>query len=228
VGVRAEPGPNFSLTLAVYNLRQQSETIINPDIGTDSAGPPSERYGVELNATYEINKYLEFYGSFSANHARFTRPFDDGTGHLGDYITDAPVDAGSLALYLHDLGPWSGGLEYRFLGNYPLSSGPCVNSAAVHDFPGVATSCANAPTAQGQVNGKGYGQLNLDVHYAFTNGWTASMGIYNLLDTHAPAAEFWYVDRLQSEIGTYPDGQADIHQHPLEPLMARFTIAKQF
>jgi outer membrane receptor protein involved in Fe transport len=228
VGVRAEPRPNVSLTLAVYNLWQQSETIIDPDIGTDLAGPPSERYGVELNATYEINKYLELYGSVSANHARFTQPFDDGTGHLGEYIADAPADSGSLALYLHDLGPWSGGLEYRFLGNYPLSSGPCVNSAAVHDFPGVATSCANAPTAQGQVNGKGYGQLNLDVHYAFSDGWTASMGIYNLLDTHAPAAEFWYVDRLQSEIATYPDGQADIHQHPIEPLMARFTIAKQF
>jgi hypothetical protein len=39
----------------------------------------------------------------------------------------------------------------RYLGNYPLSSGPCVNSAAGHDFPDVATSCANAPTALGQV-----------------------------------------------------------------------------
>ena len=27
-------------------------------------------------------------------------PFDDGTGHLGTYITDAPVATGSLALYL--------------------------------------------------------------------------------------------------------------------------------
>ena len=42
------------------------------------------------------------------------------------------------------------------------------------------------------------------------------------------AAEFWYVDRLKSEIGTYPDGRADVHEHPLEPIMARFTISKQF
>jgi hypothetical protein len=117
---------------------------------------------------------------------------------------------------------------YRYLGNYPLSSGPCVNSAAVHDFPGVATSCANAPTALGQINGKGYGQLNLDLHYALPQGWIASLGIFNLLNTHAPAAEFWYVDRLQSEIAAYPDGRADIHQHPLEPFMIRFAFAKQF
>ena len=100
--------------------------------------------------------------------------------------------------------------------------------AAVHDFPGVATSCANAPTAQGQVNGKGYGQFNLDLHYRFAQGWTFSAGFYNLLNTNAPAAEFWYVDRLKSEIAAYPDGRADIHEHPLEPFMARFSIAKQF
>jgi hypothetical protein len=229
IGVRAQVEQRATVTFAIYNLWQQSETILNPDIGQDVAGPPSERYGFEINATYQIQKWLELYGSISANHARFTKPFDDGTGHLGTYITDAPVATGALAVYLHDLGPWSGGLEYRYLGDYPLSSGPCVNSAAVHDFPHVATSCADAPTARGQVNGKGFGQLNLDVHYAFQdNGWVASLGVYNLLNTRAPAAEFWYVDRLQSEVASFPDGRADVHEHPLEPLMARFSITKSF
>jgi outer membrane receptor protein involved in Fe transport len=228
VGVRAALEHNLTFTFAVYNLWQQSETIIDPDIGADSAGPPSRRYGYEINVTYQMNRFVEFYGSYSGDHTRFTHPLDDGTGHLGTYITDAPVATGSLALYVTNLGPWSGGLNYRYLGNYPLSSGPCVDSAAVHDFPNVATSCANAPTALGQVNGKGFGELNLDAHYALQSGWTASLGIYNVLNTHAAAAEFWYVDRLQNEIGTYPDGRADVHQHPLEPVMARFTITKRF
>ncbi len=228
VGMRAQVQRNLAVTLALYNLWQQSETIIDPDVGQDIAGPPSRRYGYEINVTYQIRRWLEFYGSFSGNHTRFTHPFDDGTGHLGTYITDAPVATGSLTLYVTDLGPWSGALEYRYLGNYPLSSGPCVNAAAVKDFPGVATSCANAPTALGQVNGEGFGELNLDVHYAFAPGWSASAGIYNLLNTHAAAAEFWYVDRLQNEIGSYPDGRADVHEHPLEPIMARFTISKRF
>jgi outer membrane receptor protein involved in Fe transport len=227
-GVRAAVQRDLTFTLAVFNLWQQSETIIDPDVGADSAGPPSRRYGYEINVTYQINRWLEFYGSYSGDHTRFTHPLDDGTGHLGDYITDAPVATGSLALYVTNLGPWSGGLEYRYLGNYSLSSGPCVDSAAVHDFPGVATSCANAPTALGQVNGKGFGELNLDAHYALPAGWSAALGVYNLLDTHAAAAEFWYVDRLQNEIGTYPDGRADVHEHPLEPIMARFTITKRF
>jgi len=227
-GLRAAVEQDLALTFAVYNLWQQSETVLNPDVGQDIAGPPSRRYGYEINTTYQINRRLEFYASYSGNHTRFTHPFDDGTGHLGTYIANAPFATGSLALYLTNLGPWSGGLEYRYLGNYPLSSGPCVNSAAAHDFPGVATSCANAPTALGQVNGRGFGQLNLDIHYALPSRWSTSVGIYNLLNTDAAAAEFWYVDRLQNEISIYPAGRADVHEHPLEPIMVRFTISKQF
>ena len=227
IGVRATVSSRLALTLAVFNLWQQSETIIDPDIGMDSAGPPSRRYGYELNLTYQITAHLELYGSYSGDHTRFTHPLDDGTGHLGDFITDAPVATGSLALYLTNLGPWSGGLSYRYLGNYPLSSGPCVNSAAIHDFAG-ATSCLNAPTAPGQVNARGFGELNLDVRYAMPHGWGAALGAYNLLNTHAAAAQFWYVDRLRSEINTAPVGVADVHEHPLEPIMLRLTIAKQF
>jgi hypothetical protein len=227
-GLRAQLHKDITLTFAVYNLWQQSETIIDPDVGQDIAGPPSRRYGYEVNLTYQIRKWLELYASYSGDHTRFTKPFDDGTGHLGEYITDAPYATGSAALFLQNLGPWSGGLEFRYLGDYPLSSGPCVNSAAVHYFPRVATSCANAPTPPGQVNGKGFGQLNLDVHYAVTPSWTLSLGIYNVLNTNAAAAEFFYVDRLKSEISAFPDGRADIHEHPLEPLMARFSITKLF
>jgi outer membrane receptor protein involved in Fe transport len=220
--------PALTATFAFYNLWQQSETILDPDIGQDSAGPPSRRYGFELNVTYKFNRWLEFYGSVSGNHTRFTHPFDDGTGHVGAYIANAPGVTGSLALYLTGFGALSGGLNYRYLGSYPLSSGPCDDAAAARDFPRAATSCANAPTAIGQVNGKGFGELNLDVRSALPDNWSASLGIYNILNRHAAAAEFWYVDRLQNEIGSYPDGRADIHEHPLEPIMARFTLAKKF
>lgn len=225
LGLRATPRPNLAFTLAYYNLWQQSETIINPDVGQDVAGPPSRRYGFEINLTYQINRWLELYGSYSGDHTHFTHPFDDGTGHLGEYIAGAPVATGALALYLTHLGPWSGGVNYRYLGNYPLSSGPCVDSAAEHDF---GTPCTYAPTARGQVDGKGFGELSFDAHYALPSNWTASLGLYNVLNTHAAAAEFWYVDRLQNETGAFPQGRADVHEHPLEPVMARFTISKRF
>jgi hypothetical protein len=70
--------------------------------------------------------------------------------------------------------------------------------------------------------------LNLDVQRAFASGWVVTIGIYNLLNSDAEAAEFWYVDRLQSERELYPEGRADVHEHPLEPRAARVTIARHF
>jgi len=239
VGMRAEVQKNLTFTLAFYNLDQQSETIIDPDIGADSPGPPSRRNGYELNVTYKIRRWLELYGSYSGDHTRFRHPFDDGTGHLGTYITDAPLATGSLAVYLENLGPWSGGLEYRYLGNFPLASGACDDSAVQHDFPNSgpnpntpAPNCAYAVTkgltTAGELDGKGFGEFNMDVTYAFVQGWSTSVGVYNLLNTKRNAAEFTYVDRLKSEISEYPDGRADRHIHPLEPLSARLTVSKKF
>jgi len=212
------------LTFAVFNLDAQSETTYNPDIGQDTVGRASRRIGYEINITYQALRWLEFYGSLAQDRARFKTPFDDGTGHLGKYLPNAPFATGSFSVYVKNLGHWSGGLEYRYLGPYPLSSGPCANSAVVNDFSGV-TSCANAPTPKGQVDGHGYGEWSADAHYTFAAGWSAALGIYNLLNKKADAMEYWYVDRLQGEPAV---GVADVHIHPLEPISARLTLSKKF
>ncbi|MGA3158903.1 MAG: TonB-dependent receptor [Steroidobacteraceae bacterium] len=214
----------IAATLALYNLNAQSETTYNPDIGQDTAGPGSTRRGFELNVTYQALRWLEFYGSYSGDRSRFTSPLDDGTGHLGDYLPNAPFATGAFNVYIKNLGPWSAGLAYRYLGAYPLSSGPCNDAAVAKDFAGL-TSCAAAPTRQGQVFGSGYGEWNADLHYAFANGWNAGLGVYNVLNNHSNAMEYWYVDRLPGEPAI---GEADIHFHPLEPISARLTVGKVF
>jgi len=201
VGLRQELlERKVALTLAVFNLNAQSETTYQPDAGMDSAGPASRRYGYELNLTYQALRWLELYGSLSQDHARFKTSFDDGTGHVGNYLPNAPVATGSFAAYVKNLGPWSGGLELRYLGAYPLSS-------------------------DNVVQGSGYHEWNGDVRYAFTGGWNGAFGIYNIGNTKANAMEFWYVDRLPGEPAT---GVADVHIHPLEPISARIIVAKSF
>ena len=91
-----------------------------------------------------------------------------------------------------------------------------------------ATAAKTLSTTSGAIATPGFGEWNLDVHYALSESWSLALGIYNLLNTHAAAAEFFYVDRLQNEIGSYPDGRADVHEHPLEPISARFTVSKRF
>ena len=225
VGLRSNILPNLTATLTLFQIDFQSEVTYDPDVGMDAAGPPSHRYGVELNTTYQPFDWLEIYTSIASSHARYTEPYDDGTGHLGTYIPNSPRAIGSVAAYIRNLGPWSGSIEYRYLGSYPITSGPCVDSAAVKNFPGVATSCANAPTASGPLNSAGYGEINLEANYAFGDGWKAGIGIYNLLDTKGYAEEFYYVSRLPGEPES---GVADRQIHPLEPRAFHFTLSKLF
>jgi outer membrane receptor protein involved in Fe transport len=205
IGVRQQVGRRLALTLALFSLDAQSETTYDPDAGQDIAGPASRRRGFELNVTYQIAAWLELYGSYSADHARFKTPFDDGTGHVGEYLPNAPFATGSFAAYVKDLGAWSGGLQYRYLGAYPLS-------------------------ADGAIRGSGYGEWNGDIRRTFAGGWTLALGAYNITNKKANAAEFWYVDRLAGEAaaGAPGAGVADIHIHPLEPISARLSVSKAF
>jgi outer membrane receptor protein involved in Fe transport len=200
IGLRQQITQAFTMTLAFYELSAQSETTYDPDAGVDTAGPGSRRRGYEINLTYQALKWLEFYGSYSGNRARYVIPFDDGTGHVGEYLPNAPFATGSFNVYVKDLGAWSGSLGYRYLSSYPLSS-------------------------DDSVQGHGYGIWSGDAHYLIGNGWSVGLGVYNLLDKKADAAEFWYIDRLPGEPAA---GIADVHVHPLEGVSGRFTLAKSF
>jgi hypothetical protein len=201
VGVRANILPSLTATLTYFYLKSQSETTYDPDAGQDGAGPGSRRTGFELNTTWQATGWLEFYTSLAVSHARYTEITDDGAGaHLGDYIPNAPSIIGSLAAYVKNLGPWTGGLEYRYLGAFPV-------------------------TPDNAFEGKGYGEWNLDTAYAFDSGWKLGVGLYNVLDTKADAATFWYADRLKGEPA---GGVSDLHVHPIEPRTVRFTLSHAF
>jgi hypothetical protein len=201
VGLRQELlQGRMTATIAIFNLDAASETTYDPDAGEDSAGPASRRYGYEINLTYQALRWLEFYASYSGDHARFKTDFDDGTGHIGRFLPNAPVATGSFNIYVKNLGPWSGGLEYRYLGREPLSS-------------------------DNQIQGSGYGEWNGDVRYFIGDKWNVGLGLYNILGVRANAADFWYIDRLPGEPA---DGVADVHSHPIEPRTVRVTLSKIF
>jgi hypothetical protein len=200
IGWRQQFRHDVAFTLSVYNLDAQSETTYDPDVGQDSAGPASRRYGSEINITYQATRWLEYYVSYSLNHSRFLTPFDDGTGHIGYFLPNAPLDAGSVNLYLKDYRNWSGGLNFRYLGRFPLS-------------------------ADNVVVGHGYGEFNGDLSYQFDSGWRLGVSGYNLTNTHKNGSEFWYVGRLRGEPA---EGVAGLQVHPLEPINFRVTLTRSF
>ena len=200
IGLRQQFTRAIALTVAVYTLHAQSQTTYDPDAGVDIAGPASRRQGLEVNVTYQALRWLELYGSYSADRARFDTRYDDGTGHVGYFLPNAPFATGSFNAYLKNFGPWSSGLEYRYLSAFPLSS-------------------------DDRVQGHGYGEWNANARYALNDGWSVGLGVYNVLNLRADAAEFWYVDRLPGEPLA---GVADLHVHPLEPRSVRLTVSKAF
>jgi hypothetical protein len=74
IGIRQQITPAFTMTLSFYELSAQSETTYDPDAGVDTAGPGSRRRGYEVNLTYQALQWLEFYGSYSGDRARYVIP----------------------------------------------------------------------------------------------------------------------------------------------------------
>ena len=200
IGIRTTPFQSLHITATLFQMNFNSELTYDPDVGQTSAGPPSRRTGVEINPSFTPFDWLEIYGSIALTHARFNVPFDDGQGHIGRYIPDAPAVIGNVGIYVRNLGPWFGALEYRYLGHHPLTPDNLVQSSGDQEW-------------------------NLNVGYNFPLGIKAQLEVINLLDSKDNAAEYFYIDRLPGEPA---EGVADLHVHPLEPRSFRFTLGKTF
>ena len=106
--------------------------------------------------------------------------------------------------------------NYRYLGNYPLSSGPCMNSAALRTSgPGdILRQCADRP---GQVDGKGFGEVTSTCTTLYRGVGAPLSGSTIYSTPTRPRPSFGTSIAWQNEIGAYPDGRADVHEHPLGP-----------
>jgi TonB dependent receptor-like, beta-barrel/TonB-dependent Receptor Plug Domain len=195
IGMRATPITNLTATLTLFQLEFESELTYDAEAGQTEAGRPSKRTGVEFNATYEPFPWLELYGTLTFARARYT---DDDPA--GNHIPDSPNVIGFLGAFVRDAGPWSGALEFRYIGAHPL-----IEDDSIRSEPHVS--------------------WNMNIGYDFGSGWTTQLGIFNLFNSEQNAAEYYYVDRLPGEP---PEGVADIHVHPIEPRSFRFTLSKSF
>jgi outer membrane cobalamin receptor len=199
IGIRANPITGLTTTVTLFRMELNSEIKYDAEEGQTSAGPPSKRTGLEINTTYQPFDWLEIYASVALTHARFT-----GNNPEGNYIPDAPAVISNVGIYIRDAGPWFGALEWRYIGQHPLIEDNSVRS-------------------------EGDQEWNLNIGYNFSGGWKAQLGIFNLFDSKDNAAEYFYGDRISpNEPLLAPDGNPDIHIHPLEPRAFRFTVSKQF
>ncbi len=201
IGLRSDIIPKVHIQVAAFQQDFKSELKYNADTGQDSAGAPSRRQGIEFSVEYRPTRWLEFNSDLAFAKARYRTSNIAAYGLAQPFIAEAPKFTGSFGVLVNHLGPWSGGLQWRRLGPYPLIDGQKLPES------------------------HGYSEFNLDLAYELPHGWKLGATVSNLLNTHDYAAEYYYTTRLPGEPA---GGVADFQVHPLEPCAARFTLTKEF
>ena len=203
IGLRTNIVPKLSIQVALFQEDFQSELTYNADAGQDEASAPSRRQGIELSAEYRPFRWMEMNADLAISKARYRASAAtlSNFGLDGPFIANAPTFIGSFGVLVDNLGPWFGGLQWRDLGKYPISDG--------QEFP----------------QDKGYSEVNVDVGYKFNPHLKAQLTIFNLTNTKANAAAYFYASRLPGEPA---EGVEDFQVHPLEPISAVGKITYVF
>ena len=200
VGLRTNLIPKMAIEVALFQEDFQSELRYNADAGQDEASAPSRRRGVEFSVEYRPFPWLELNSDLAFSKARYRGDLA-AFGLDGPYIANAPKFIGSFGVLVDNLGPWFGGLQWRKLGAYPISDGDA------------------------QPEDKGYSEFNLNVGFKLNAHLKAQIDLFNVLNTKANAAAYYYTARLPGEPA---EGVGDFQVHPLEPRSAVFKITALF
>ena len=210
IGLRNASIPRLQIQLAVFRQDFSSEQQYNQDAGQDVSTAPSRREGIEFSTQYRPWPWMELNADAAIARAHYfageARLAADYRILGGTTIANAPAYTGSAGVLVDNLGNWFGGLAERVLGPYPLTDGPALPRA------------------------KGYAETNLDIGYKITPKIKLQLSVYNLLDSRADAAEYFYAtDITPAEVARYGTaGVSDAQVHPLEPLSARLTLTALF
>jgi outer membrane receptor protein involved in Fe transport len=203
VGLRTNVIPRVQVQVALFQEDFKSELTYNADSGHDEASAPSRRQGIEFSAEYRPFPWLELNTDLAFSKARYQG--DSATlanyGLGGPFIANAPTFIGSFGVLVDNLGPWFGGLQWRDLGSYPVSDGD--------QYP----------------QDKGYSEFNVDLGYKVSDHLKIQATAFNLLNTRANAAAYYYAARLPGEP---VDGVNDMQVHPIEPLSGNVKVTWTF
>ncbi len=204
VGLRSNILPRVQLQLAVFQEDFNSELTYDADAGEDTASGPSRRQGIEVSGQYHPASWIEFNADLAFSKARYRgslAELSNNFGLNGPFIANAPTFIGSFGVLVDNLGAWFGGLQWRDLGPYPVNDG--------EQYP----------------QDKGYSEVNVDVGYKVSSRLKVQASVYNLLNSKADSAAYYYASRLPGEPA---DGISGMQVHPLEPISARLTVTALF
>jgi TonB dependent receptor/TonB-dependent Receptor Plug Domain len=189
LGLRTEIIPQLQSSLAIWLLDIGSELVFTGDAGITEASRASRRYGIEWTNRYSPKSWLSFQVDLSLSRAQFTE-YDIA----GDNIPGSVQQVALVSANLMNLGPWSGNVQWRYIGARPL-----IEDGSVYSSP---TSLVSTGIKY-QINPKN--SLRLD--------------IFNLLNAKVDDISYYYQAQLTpSSLPFY-----GIFTHPSEPRTFRIS-----
>jgi len=168
-GLRTQRVQGMTASLALWQLRQNSELVFAGDAGTTEPSRPSLRTGVEALVQYQVKSWLAFDAGAAVTRARFT-----DVQEPGNYVPDAPNAVVSAGITVDNLNQWYGALRWRYLGPRPLIEDNSVSSAATSIF-------------------------NARAGYAFDKRTRMQLDVFNLFNRQDHDIDYYYTSRLPGE-----------------------------
>ncbi len=169
IGLRSQPLSGLLTTLALWQLKQDSELLFVGDAGTTEASRPSKRTGVEWLVQYVPVSWLAMDLALAYTRARFT-DFD----RAGDRIPGGAEAVGSAGITVANLNGWFGSLRWRYIGGRPLIEDNSFRSKALSQF-----------------NGR--------IGYTFDSHVRIWLDVFNIFNRKDHDIDYYYVSRLPGE-----------------------------
>jgi hypothetical protein len=114
LGLVLKPNPNFFLKTTLWHLYSQQEFVYVGDAGIVEPSGRSRRFGIDVLARYQLNKWL-----FADVDINVTKAIDEEKGE--DYIPLAPSFTSIGGLSAKFSNKINASLRYRFIDNRPAS-----------------------------------------------------------------------------------------------------------
>jgi outer membrane receptor protein involved in Fe transport len=195
VGARTFVAGRLQSSVTAWILDLDSELVFLGDAGTTEPSRPSRRLGVEWSSAWSASPWLTLDADVAWSKARFR----DGDP-VGDRVPGAVEGVASVGATLHDHGPLSASLRFRYFGPRPLLEDDSVRS-------------------------KASATLNARVAYRAGDRVAVTLDVFNLTNSRVSDIDYFYTSRLPGEPAA---GVDDVHTHPLAPFRARLSVTLSF
>ena len=201
LGWRLQPDESLSATLALWQLKLDSELVYVGDAGSTEPGRASSRRGIEATLRWKLDRAwrLELDGALSRARFRGIAPVGEG-----DYVDNAVEKVLAAGLTYVD-GPLTASLRLRYLGPRALDT---LNS----------------------VRSRSTTLLNLGVRYALNPHLTLGLDVFNIASRKGNDIEYAYASCTAVEVasGACGEGIDGKHVHPMEPRSVRVSARWTF